>query len=105
VNSERELAEADAIADEMAEREFAMSGIPEDIVAGGQGRSGADVLWYACCACGIFPLWFFRNLFPSGDLRRRESAEVLFSNATTGERVPVSRATTRRGGGELLESE
>lgn len=81
-----------------------MGGIPEDIVAGGQGRSGADVLWSACCVCGILPLWLFRTFFPSGESPSMGGGGS-FSFETTGERVPVSRAATRRGGGELLESE
>jgi len=92
-----------------------MGGFREYIVVGGQGRSGADVLASAYVSYGAAILAaLLLGLLIAGNPSSRETAEPSvrtyaggsLSFATTGERVPVpGRATTRRGGGELLESE
>jgi hypothetical protein len=86
--------------------ECAMSGIPEDIVRGNQWRSGADVSWCAFTVGAAMTLAALVILtsFPSGRHPADSGLSGCFLSFEPLATTPVSRAT-RRGGGELLESE
>ncbi len=58
------------------------------VVCGGQGRSGADMLWSACCVCGVVPLWFFRTFLSHPEEPPSGAGGGSVSSETTGERAP-----------------
>lgn len=74
------------------------------VVCGGpEGRSGTELLWSACCVCGILPLWFFRNLFSPPQEPPRMNGGGSLSFETPLEAPVPGRATTHRGGGDIYD--
>lgn len=85
-----------------------MERIPNDLVCGGpEGRSGTELLWAACCVCGVVPLWFFRTfLSPPEEPPSDAGGGSVFLETTLEAPAPHVHSDARNGAGaSFMETE